>query len=142
MELTTQKAIRFLLEHGNFHAQQRTKKDLKIYDLTTIRLGKYFKFELKVKSYSLETSELLNVLIEEQVNVPVEKLNILIFLDFQSEKCKCFAKFKDTSNIFGEEISKAISKVKFLYRNLSAEIFGHDPARHGTFTRTIRCYNK
>lgn len=142
MELKTEKAIRFLLEHGNFHAQQRTKKDLKIYDLTTIRLGNYFKFELKVKSYSLETSKLLNVLIEEQVNVPVEKLNILIFLDFQSEKCKCFAKFKDTSKIFGEEISKAISGVKFLYRNLSAEIFGHDPARHGTLVRTLKCYNK
>lgn len=142
MDLRTEKAKRFLLEHANFHCKKELKNSMTVYDINTTHLGKALKVELKERSYCKETGKLLKVITEETVHVPIDNLDISMAVEFQSVNCKCFVKFKSLVSLFNEEISKRISKLKFRYRNLGNDIMGNEQVAYTMLVRTLRSYNK
>lgn len=142
MDLRTEKAKRFLLEHSNFHCKKELKKTMTVYDINTTHLGKALKVELKERSYCKETGKLLEVITEETVHVPIDNLDISMAVEFESVNCKCFVQFKSLVSLFNEEISNRISKLKFRYRNLGNDVMGNPQVAYATLVRTVKYYNR
>ena len=142
MDLISNKAKSFLLEHSNFHFKKERKNDMVVYDITSIRLGDVIKITVKEKVFCNETGKLLKLLTDESNLVPRNNIDLPISVDFESLNCKCFVKFKSLSKYFNEEVSNRISKLKLRYRDLSSDVTCNEQTASVTFVRTMKNYNK